>query len=1252
MKSYIPRKALSKAFLKSPISRVEIEQFKGAFVTMQGKIDPDQTEEYLKNNIRDFLLDAYYKGDYQINVKDRKDLVIHNGPKSTDTVGVIIEAKSIKNTTEMVTREDLNKKALRELILYYLREREDEQNINIKHLIITNANEWFVFDANLFEKLVYRDVKLLKSYKTFRREGKDTKHFYDAIAKPFIDKIQDELEYTWFDISKYKNIITNNDQEDDRKLVALFKLLSPTHILKQSFTNDSNSLNKNFYNELLHLIGLEEVSQKGKKVIQRKAEGKRESTSLLENTITILGSDTNVPTSAHFDTALELCITWINRVLFLKLLESQLITYNKGDKSYRFLDFDRIGNYDALNKLFFQVLAIKPADRKQRVQEEYSKVPYLNSSLFEVSPIESKSIRISGLEDDGELSIYSTTVLKGEKGKRAKGSINALEYLFRFLEAYNFSSEGGEQIQEESKSLINASVLGLIFEKINGYKDGSFFTPGFITMYMCSETIRRSVMQKFREQTDYDSEEWSELKNYIGKPYKKEDLQKYNTLIDSIKICDPAVGSGHFLVSALNEIIAIKSELGILCSADYQKLPIIATVDNDELILETDDGDNELYEYEYKNSESQRVQKAIFSEKKKIIENCLFGVDINPNSVKICRLRLWIELLKNAYYTAESKYTDLETLPNIDINIKCGNSLISRFGLDSDLSSVFGKDGNSKDKYLTAVTAYKQTADKEAKQELKSYIDSLKEKFKTTLLARDKRFGKLSKWRGDLNLIKNKDKIGDLFGKLSDNKENKKALVKKAKTLEKNIAKLEKEMQAEKEGQFFKKNNAFEWRFEFPEVLDDEGKYVGFDVVIGNPPWGVKFDSYTLHFIKQSHSDIVVRMIDSFMFFINLSTRLIIDNGSVAQIVPDVLLYQSDTILLRKKLLLDYRLDIAINLGDNIFHDVSRPSCIVIFSGLNRSHSYLGDFGGSSSQDLSSLRFDKVKQDEILKFPNSLIPFRNIGSYRFFNKIKGQKLSDFLDSDGIQRGVSPDYKNAFIINSEMIAKSSLEAEYLRATITGGRDTDSYYTNTIDKYLIYTRKQDDMQLFPNIVRHITSYSNFITCKEVQQDKHPVWSLHRARNRKIFEKKSKILGVITGDTIKVSLDDSFIFPTDGMYLMCTNGIINNIQLVGVLNSKLATFLYQLLSMEVGRTLSQVKPTLLKDLPLSISTSSDQSILVHIEQAVTQIIALKKVGQRTDHLEAEIDVMVYKLYELTYAEVLIVDPEFGMTEAEYGS
>ncbi|MBK6624958.1 MAG: hypothetical protein IPG30_08420 [Chitinophagaceae bacterium] len=127
--------------------------------------------------------------------------------------------------------------------------------------------------------------------------------------------------------------------------------------------------------------------------------------------------------------------------------------------------------------------------------------------------------------------------------------------------------------------------------------------------------------------------------------------------------------------------------------------------------------------------EVQRLQRTLFLQKQTIIENCLFGVDINPKSVLICRLRLWIELLKNAYYK-ETEYTELETLPNIDINIKCGNSLLSRFELNDD---VFKSIPNFKKKlsdYKFWVNEYKNAKDRNLKKQLTENIKVFVDEFK------------------------------------------------------------------------------------------------------------------------------------------------------------------------------------------------------------------------------------------------------------------------------------------------------------------------------------------------------------------------------------------------------------------------------------------------------------------------------------------------------------------------------------------
>ncbi|MDH5608070.1 MAG: hypothetical protein OEY56_01210 [Cyclobacteriaceae bacterium] len=284
-------------------------------------------------------------------------MVIYNDKTTKSTVGVLLEVKNPGNKGEMIQKEKLNAKALQELVLYYLRERVDKDNNKIKHLIVTNIYEWFIFDATEFYHHFYDNKKLRKAYTewaTGQKDSSTTDLFYNEIATPAIEAALDKLTYTWFDIREYDKELKK--EADSRNLIGLYKLLSPTHLLKQPFANDSNSLNKQFYFELLHIIGLEEVKDGGKKVIRRKEKGKRDEGSLLKNVITIIDGrnrlfELDKPTqygASHseqlYAVSLELCITWINRILFLKLLESQLKTYHKGDAGFSFLNSKTVPN--------------------------------------------------------------------------------------------------------------------------------------------------------------------------------------------------------------------------------------------------------------------------------------------------------------------------------------------------------------------------------------------------------------------------------------------------------------------------------------------------------------------------------------------------------------------------------------------------------------------------------------------------------------------------------------------------------------------------------------------------------------------------------------------------------------------------------------------------------------------------------------------------------------------------------------------
>lgn len=1195
-----PSKSLSPALLKVKPGREQFEQFKVKLSELVDQIkgSPSESEEHHKNHISDFLKYAFKFPAYFINTNDRIDLVIHNGKLPTDSVGVIIEAKRPTNQAEMPSLDNLNVKAMQELVLYYLRERLRimGKNFSVRHLIITNGYEWFVFDAHVFEKAFANNSALIKQFNDFeagRLSGSTTDFFYKEIAKPAIEKMGD-VEVTHFDL---------REKSSDKKLIALFKLLSPEHLLKLPFANDSNSLNKDFYSELLHIIGLIEVKDGSKKLIQRKQEGERNRASLLENAITkmdaldklrnfdkpsLYGDATK---EQLFNVGLELVITWVNRVLFLKLLEAQLIAYHKGDTSYAFLNFQRIRDFDDLDSLFFAVLARKPEEREEEIKRAFARVPYLNSSLFEPTEIERKTLNIGNLAGEIVLPLYSATVLKDAKGKRRTGELNTLEYLFAFLEAYDFASEGNDELKDDNKALINASVLGLIFEKINGYKDGSFFTPGFITMYMCRETLRRAVVQKFNQVKSWDCKDTTELYNKI------EDRAEANAIINSLKICDPAVGSGHFLVSALNELITIKSELGILQDAEGKRLKNYSIeIINDELLVRDEEGDE--FTYNPTSPESARVQKTLFNEKQTLIENCLFGVDINPNSVKICRLRLWIELLKNAYYNHDGQ---LETLPNIDINIKVGNSLISRFALDADLKDALKKSKLSLSDYRKAVDTYRNASSKEQKREMEQLIAVIKSNFRSEIQSNDPKAKRLVNLGVELRALELPQTL------LEESAKEKKERKQKLEKVKLQFNKLNAEVEEIKNNKIYE--GAFEWRFEFPEVLDDEGAFVGFDVVIGNPPY---IDSETMTRTMADAREYYAKTFttnkgnwDLFVPFIELCHR-ICPSQLVSLIIPNKWLGAPYAIESRNT----YK-ETLIQLLDfsevEVFAEAG-VSAVVVF-------------------------FDATKKNVVIK------KYTNSFETEFENEIDGIECIEPL---------SPITSQYFTFLRSIEQKTIKMSEHYEV-----HDSASTADAYLIKKLVHNLENEQEVGIVKLVTTGTVQKYFSNWGESNtsylKDKYTNPVVSRLDYKTQFPNKASVMFqpklVMTGmrylrGFLDITGDEYLAGKTTRIALAKEEGSGLKV-LLALINSKFLSFYlsesHKSASMGGGINIS---PELLGNLP--IPTNISRETKVKIENFTDKISLAKKANPQMDtsSLENEIDKIVYSLYGLTPEEIALVE------------
>ena len=827
------------------------------------------------------------------------------------------------------------------------------------------------------------------------------------------------------DLKRFEKNIGSEDILNNKYFVSAYKLFSPVHLLKQPFKSDHNTLNKNFYKELLYIMGVEEIVDKETHKIIRLKENKQDY-SLLEQTYAKLEDYSSVTDEEkRFETALGLVLIWVNRILFLKLLESQLKSFNI-DTDVKFLNTEHINDYDGLNDLFFKVLAKPLKERSKELDMQFPNVPYLNSSLFEMSKIEETYFAVSGIRF-GEMEIYKQTVLKDDKGRKRTGKIKTLDYFLSFLDAYDFGAEHSSEnslIHENSKTLINASVLGLIFEKINGYKDGSFFTPGYITQYICHKTLRRAVVDKFNKLKGWNCADFEDLKDRIEYGQREVRIEA-NQIINSIKICDPAVGSGHFLVSALNELIAIKSELGVLQDRQEQPKRIKdydVRVEQDELVISDEDGD--YFKYNPSDTTSQRIQEALFEEKQEIIENCLFGVDLNPKSVEICRLRLWIELLKNAYYYRnEDGKRVLQTLPNIDINIKCGNSLASNHPvcIGRKVNNIDGAQASIRD-YKWYVREYKRCRSKALKRKVNDNITLIKSKLLPT-------------------------RQYNLF--------------------EENIS-------ANFRDEYNIKKQTLEWMIEFPEVLSDDGTFEGFDVIIGNPPYinleKLKVDSSiyaSMHRIDekgitqktyQTHDS----QGDLYTLFIERGLHLLRNGGHLSHIVPNKWEKVKYGRPLRE-LFLNKNLYQLIDFGNNqIFEDATTYTCIIrMKKEQNRgtlSHSLLNIINPETLVD-SIEECNEVFETSLID--NGIWTISSRYSFDMISKCKKQMstLGKYVGGESY-RGILTGLSSAFILSKveadQIINKDVTSKKVLRPFLQG-RGLKSYVQAIPGSFLIFIPK---------------------------------------------------------------------------------------------------------------------------------------------------------------------------------------------------
>ena len=352
--------------------------------------------------------------------------------------------------------------------------------------------------------------------------------------------------------------------------------------------------------------------------------------------------------------------------------------------------------------------------------------------------------------------------------------------------------------------------------------------------------------------------------------------------------------------------------------------------------------------------------------------------------------------------------------------------------------------------------------------------------------------------------------------------------------------------------------NAIDWAI----LLAKTQRKQGFDAVVGNPPWGADLDEVASSYLRQAHRAALVRMPDTYIYFAHLAIDVLLrPDGMAGLVLPGTLLNQADAAALRRYLLAN-GVEALADLGKEIFHGALNTTCIVV-----------GRKGGSTS-DTVFINDLKVVAPEFREV--SIAKWRPVERGRweaavnqdpvatFFTssldgvialavaKTNMGILADMIDNFGIQRGVTPDVIEAHILTPEAAQAAGIESNVLHGTLRG-EDVKAFRPAKASMRIICTTSQTNPTLIPNAIKYLSKFRTQITCKEVRDEKHPWWRLHRPRNASIFN-RPKIIGLTTTRNVELVWDSNqSLVVTDAMYVFGPRTGVPPEFLMGLMQSK---------------------------------------------------------------------------------------------------
>lgn len=839
----------------------------------------------------------------------------------------------------------------------------------------------------------------------------------------------------------------------------------------------------------------------------------------------------------------------------------------------------------------------------------FKDIPFLNGGLFDCLDKEnddgkvlysdgfSRNPKKQALVPDflffGAEEEYDLNAIYGTKNKRytVKGLIN-------ILSDYKFTVAENTPVEEEVA--LDPELLGKVFENLLASynpetrtsarkQTGSFYTPREIVNYMVDESLKAYLRQALSDKLGIKAEDADTgleiLFSYTEREhaFTHDETKVLIQAIDACKILDPACGSGAFPMGILHKLVHILHKLDAQNEQWKERQVHKARQIDDPAIR-----DNLIADIEsaFENNELDYGRKLY------LIENCLYGADIQPIAVQIAKLRFFISLVVDQKKEPGKENFGIRSLPNLETKFVAANTLI---GLEKPIT---GSQLGFKNPEITEL-------ENELKELRHRYFSAKTRKDKMACQKEDKAF---------------RQKIAILLMKDGWAQESAKQIV-AFDPYDQNAR-----------SPFFDP----EWMF----GINDK-----FDVLIENPPYGAELPEKQKDYLKKRHVNIVERIRNSFLYFMGESYNLAKDGGVICMILPNEFLFQIYMTKARKFFLENARFLFAINVGEDVFEAIV-PTCVLAFV-REKIENYsipVADLRHANLEALPELlvteKFTRTSNRSILNAPNAIFSF-DMKISSLINRLAANFTPFENYCDDVANGISTSCDEVYIVSADLAESENFEREYLKECIRGGQFNRFYCPTHTNDFVLYINSDFKPKSAKNIYQYLQKHKDLLIRKSVEKRTgNREWHiLFRSRYEGLFI-KPKILFRQTGDKIIACVDN-----TTGYY--CINsvnvGLIKekyhkNVDFIlGLLNSRLVNFYYQQISQEAGRVLAEVKPQRIRILPICEGTASEQ---LQITKIVKYVVFLSK-NKNTDivsgtpnkiainEFERIIDAMVYELY-----------------------